>query len=49
LAKSESAELFAFLMKRGGVAKCNATMKFDVADNASAARIDVQKPFRFET
>ena len=49
LAKSESAELFAFLMKRGGVARCNATVKFDASDNASAARIDVQKPFRFET
>ena len=48
LAKTESAELFAFILKRGGMARCQATMKFDIADNASAVRVDVQKPFRFQ-
>lgn len=47
LPKSESAELFAFIMKRGGMARATARMKFDIADNSSAVRVDVQKPFRF--
>ena len=47
LAKSESAALFAFIMKRGGMARARARMKFDLAENASAVRVDVQSPFRF--
>lgn len=49
LAKIESAEIFTFINSRGGLAKANAKMKFDIENNASAVRVDIQKPFRFES
>lgn len=48
LAKIETAELFKFIMEQGGIAKCAATLDFNIAENRSKVRVNIARPFRVQ-